>query len=771
MPVERRRLIVKGVVQGVGFRPFVWRLATELGLGGSVSNRGDAGVEILVEGEPLSIATFVKDLRGRLPPLARVDSIEAFSAEPLGERSFSIAPSHDGGDGAGLIPPDVAVCEPCVADLLAGTRYHHYWATSCTNCGPRFTVIKALPYDRPRTSMEDFPMCPDCEREYTDPLDRRYHAQTTACPVCGPRLRFDGDLEDPIGRAAAALRAGKIVAIKGIGGTHLACDATNEEAVKALRGRRGRPAQPFALMAATRSMVEQFAAATDEEWRLLESPRRPIVVLRKRPGALSEEVAPGLHTVGVMLPYTGLHHLLFRRFEGPLVMTSANLPGRPMLVEDEAIRKGLVEIADHFLLHDRRIVARCDDSVLRRSGGTAKFLRRSRGYVPEPLPIDLGDVPILALGPETDLTFALYAGGAATLSQHVGSVDNLETFAFLAEAIDHLTRLLRTPAPRVIACDLHPTFLTTRHAEDLAARLGARLVRVQHHEAHAAAVMAEHGLDELVAIVLDGFGYGRDGNAWGGEVFLARRGRIERAGSLASVALPGGDLAARRPLRMVASFLHAAGLEQERIERLLQQRGMRAEEVAVLLGQIAAGKNAPQTTSAGRFLDAVSALLGLSAVRTYEGEPAMRLEALATGGTPLAAPVALEEDAGRLVLNTVALFAFLYDRRSAERPQDLAATAQDALARGTAALATEVARREGVRAIGLSGGVAYNDAISSRIQRDVENAGFSFFTNERVPCGDGGVAFGQLAVAATSVRSSPEEVEADVRERAPDRSE
>ncbi len=746
MPIERRRLIVKGVVQGVGFRPFVWRLATGLRLGGWVSNRGDAGVEIQVEGETAAVATFLRALREDLPPLARVASIEMCSVTPSGETAFSIAASREGGAGAGSIPPDVAVCDHCVEDLLGQTRYHGYWATTCTDCGPRFTVIESLPYDRPRTSMQDFPMCSDCEREYSSPRDRRYHAQTIACPACGPRLLFDGDPVDAVARARVALEAGRIVAIKGIGGTHLACDATNDRAVLALRERLGRPSQPFALMA-TLPTIARIAVVGPEERTLLKSPRRPIVVLRRLPGALCERIAPGLHTVGVMLPYTGLQHLLFLGLDKPLVMTSANLPGRPMLIDNEVIRDRLVGIADHHLLHNRRIVARCDDSVVRHSGGQTKLLRRSRGYVPESMAIDLGPETILAVGPESNVTFALYSNGTATLSQHIGSVDNVETFAFLREAIEHHGRLLHAPSPTLIACDLHPSFLTTRFAQDHAARIGARLVRVQHHEAHAATILAEHSLDEAVAIVLDGFGYGRDGGAWGGEVFLARQGVIERVGSLAPVLLPGGDIATRRPARMVASFLHASGLGSEEIARWLGQSGASADEVSVILGQITLAQNAPKTTSAGRFLDAVSALLGVCTERTYEGEPAMRLEAFAASGRSRDVRTTLREENGRLVLDTVALFRSLYEEIKGARPEDLAATAQQALARGVAGLAILVAHREQVTTIGLSGGVAYNDAISGRIREDVEAAGLSFRTNERVPCGDGGVALGQLLLA------------------------
>ncbi len=749
----RRRIQVTGVVQGVGFRPFVYRIAHAHGLGGSVCNRGDAGVEIVVEGEPRAIEEFLIDLRKKHPPLARIGAIDVEELPPIGEDGFKIVPSKEGSGSAGAIPPDIAICEECVADIFGDTRYRGYWATSCTNCGPRFTVIEGLPYDRPRTSMRDFPMCEECAAEYTDPLDRRYHAQTIACPECGPQLTFDGSVDAPIARAVAALKSGEIVAIKGIGGTHIACDATNAKAVGELRARLGRPGQPFALMA-TEEILHRIAEVGPEEWDLLRSPRRPIVVLRKRPGALPEAVSPGLHTVGVMLPYSGLHYLLFAQLDLPLVMTSANRPGSPMLIENARIEKELFGIVDHLLLHDRRIVARCDDSVVRVSGGTAKLLRRSRGYVPEQFRIDLGEAPILALGPESDLAFALYFDQRVTLSQHIGTVDDLDTFAFLQEAIDHLRAITGAPPPRVIACDLHPGFLTTRYAEELAARTGARLVRVQHHAAHLAAVMAEHELGEAVGIVLDGYGYGEDGTAWGGEIFLSRAGRISRVGSLAPVPLPGGDLAARRPLRMTAAYLHAAGVNRGEIARLLRRRGMEDAEVNAVLGQLKTGWNTPLTTSAGRFLDAVAALIGVATARTYEGEPAMRLEAAAVGGTPIPdIQTEIVERDGLTALDTISLFRDLYLRTETTPPADIAASAQASLADGAARIAIGLARREGINAVALSGGVAYNDAISDRIRVRVEAEGLSYFTNELVPPGDGGVSFGQAAIAARSTGS------------------
>ena len=746
MRIERRRLRIRGVVQGVGFRPFIYRSAVTRGISGSVRNLGDAGVEVFIEGEPEALDSFIGALSDP-PPLARIDSIAVDDLPPIGESGFSIAESSDAGKRGGAIPPDTAICDRCVTDVLGDSRYHGYWATSCTDCGPRFTVIESLPYDRPRTSMRDFPMCEACAAEYTDPLDRRYHAQTIACPACGPALTFDGSEERPIERAIEALRAGEIVAIKGIGGTHLACDATDEGAVGSLRERLGRPTQPFALMAKDEAMINGFARFDPDELRLLRSPQRPIVVLRKMGGWICEGIAPGLHTVGVMLPYTGLHHLLFSEFDRPLVMTSANLPDRPMLIENQEIKARLSGIADHFLLHNRRIVARCDDSVIRKSGGRSVFIRRSRGYVPQGLIVDLGDEPILALGPETGLTFSLYADGRITPSQHIGSVDNLETYGFLQEAIDHLSNLLGIPKPGIVACDLHPRFITSRLAVELGERLSARLVRVQHHIAHLLSVMVEKGIGAAVGIVLDGYGYGLDGSAWGGEIIVASGGKIERAGSLAPVRLPGGDLAARSPLRSAAALLAAGGMPIAEIEEGLSERGLSDDEISTILLQIERGINAPFTTSAGRFLDAVSGWLGICRERTYEGEPAMRLEGIAAGGTPVELDVPVKVRDGFREVDTISAFLDMVELAEKRSAADVAASAQAALATGTAACAIAVARERGIETIAFTGGVAYNDAIAGRIRRMVEAAGLEYITNESVPCGDGGISVGQAVFA------------------------
>ncbi len=738
---KRLRIGVSGTVQGVGFRPFVYRTAVGKGLAGHVRNLGGAGVEIEVEGPTDAVDAFVVALNRDAPPLAEVEQLAISDLEPTGEEAFRIVQSSGGGESGGTLPPDVATCDPCLGDMDdPASRYHRYWATSCTDCGPRFTVIEGLPYDRPGTSMRQFPMCEACRREYTDPLDRRYHAQTIACPDCGPRLVFsEGGAPqegEPVDQAIRMLQRGGIVAVKGIGGTHIACDATRGETVTELRRRLGRVAQPMAIMARAQD-VDGYCTPTVEERGLLRSPRRPIVAVGAKRGMLPEELAPGLHTVGVMLPYSGLHHLLLEGMRRPLVMTSGNYPGRPMAIAEQDILEELSEVADGFLLHDRRIVARCDDSVMRMAGGTPVFLRRSRGWVPEPIPLALGDEPLLALGGAQDVVFALYDRGKVHLSQYIGDTEQLETLEYLQEAVEHLRAITKARKPARVMCDLHPGFATSR----LAGQLGEP-VPVQHHVAHVAGLAAEWSVADLVGIVVDGYGYGEDGSAWGGEVIRWSRGDWERVGSLSEIALPGGDLAALRPGRMAAAYFMAAGLDPE-------GAGLPNPELEAVRFHIESGVNCPVTTSAGRFLDAVSAWLGLCRERTYEGEPAMRLEAAGVSGSPhkIAAPLA--DGPGRRLVNTVELFRKLVElRQGGVGSAHIAATAQDALARGLARLALDVALREGVGAVGLTGGAAVNDCIAWAVRQEVERAGVEFFSHRKVPPGDGGLAFGQLAAIA-----------------------
>jgi hydrogenase maturation protein HypF len=784
--MQRATVTVNGVVQSVGFRPFVYRTAVSLDLRGTVRNRGDAGVLVELEGDSSDIDAFLDNLRENNPPLAHVERVE-MEREPIDEASFSsfeIVASEETGSGGGTIPPDTAMCEACVADMRdPNSRYHNYWATSCVDCGPRFTTVESLPYDRPTTSMAAFPLCEDCHGEYETPTDRRYHAQSMACPQCGPALRYltGGTVEpvkenddtlpsegrdpfpdcqsvsegpDAVHETATVLNEGGVVVVKGIGGAHIACDATDLDAVARLRKRTDRSEKPFGVMASDVETVESFAAPTPAERESLTSPRRPILLLNRRENRqLADDVAPGLHTVGVVLPYSGVHHLLFDRIDVPLVMTSANMPGRPMLTRNHDIVTGLDDMADGFLLHDRRISTRCDDSVARFVDGERRLVRRSRGFAPTPVSLpDTGDARVLGFGPELDVVGGLLTDCECYLTQYVGDVDTLGTFEYLTSAVDHLLDITGLDYPEAVAHDAHPEFHTTEYARRLVddgTTPVETAIPVQHHHAHAASVLAEHDHREAIAITIDGAGYGPDGTIWGGEVLDATRAEYERVGGLAPVPMPGGDRATRYPARMLAGLL----AHHDDAETLLDAHAAfpnGVEEREIVLQQLDTGVNTPTTTSAGRFLDAASALLGVCEQRTYKGEPAMKLEALAAQGTPrgLEPPYTTADD--RRVLDTPRLMDRLVElAEEQDVPQaDIAASAQDALANGLTELAVDAAKECGREAIALSGGVAYNNAIATRIRKRVIDADLAFLGNERVPPGDGGIAYGQIVVAA-----------------------
>ncbi len=753
---ERTRvsITVTGTVQAVGFRPFVYRRATEHGLAGSVRNRGDAGVAIELEGEPAAIQAFLDDLEQRPPPLAVVESVTVEDRSATGESTFTIEASDQSDGGVGTVPPDTGICDACLEDVRdEASRYHGYWATSCVDCGPRYTVIEALPYDRPRTAMAAFPMCEDCRKEFEDPANRRYHAQTIACAECGPELSLrDADRTqlaagtDAVARTRTRLESGEILAVRGIGGTHLACLATDRSTVDRLRELTGRPGKPFALMASSIESIEGFAAVDDAEKALLEDVRRPIVVLEGRTDApWLDAVAPGLNTVGVMLPYAGLHHLLFDGLDAPLVMTSANRPGRPMCTSTDAIFERLGDVIDGALVHDREIVVRCDDSVVRSVDGTRRFLRRSRGWVPTPLSRPIAGPPVLALGAGFDVTIAIARDGDVVPSQHVGDVQDPDTEAYLRDTVDHLEELLGVE-PTTVASDLHPDFVTTRLADELAS---GDPVRVQHHHAHAAGLLGEHGLDRAIVIVADGTGYGPDGSIWGGEVLDARYAAVDRVGGLSTFTLPGGEAAIERPGRILASLLRPDGPAQGSLEALLAETTpLNQSEARTLIESRRAGINTPTTTSAGRFLDAVSARLGVCNHRRYQGEPARRLEAAAAGHDPIDIEIPTDERDGESVLDVHTLMARLDRLTKTHEAGRIAATAQWALATGLADIAVRSAAAAGVDAVGFSGGVAYNDAIARRIREVVENAGVRYLAPDRVPPGDAGIAYGQALVGS-----------------------
>ncbi len=747
---KRTRIRVQGTVQAVGFRPFIYRLATELDLAGKVKNLGDAGVEIVLEGSENLIQKFIKRLEEENPPLSKIEDIEVNYSDSKGLDSFQILESEKKDEGkAGTIPPDAAICDKCLSDMRnPDSRYYKYWATSCVDCGPRFTIIKSLPYDRPRTSMKEFPMCRECRKEYENPSDRRHHAQTIACPNCGPELFSHPESKNPVKKGTDLLINNRIIAIKGVGGTHLACNAYSKGALKKLKKQLHRPHQPLAVMAKNLEMIQEFAEIGNKEKEALTSIKRPIVLLDKlKKSPLSSEVSKGLHNVGVMLPYTGLHYLIFDNLDFPLVMTSANMPGRPMLVKNEKIISELDDIADYMILHDREIVARCDDSVIRFSNGRRKFLRRSRGWTPSPIKLEKKSDPVMALGAELDNTITLSDGKNCYISQHIGDVDNIETLNFLKETIDHISDITSIKIPEKIACDLHPEFLTT----ELAEKISKDPIKVQHHHAHMAGALEEKRIREAIGIAIDGVGYGPDGTVWGGEIMHATKSDYERVGHLSPMLMPGGDQATKYPARMIAGIFH----KSDDLPKILQNHckfpnGLK--ERKIVEKQIERRINTPKTTSAGRFLDAVSSLLDICQKRNYEGEPAMKLESFSIEGNPLDINTKIIEHNGKTVLDSQALMRDLIKlKESGKNPRDIGATAEECLARGLAKIAIEKTKDKGFKNIVLTGGVANNSHISNTIEKIVKSNNFNFVTNEKVPCGDGGTSFGQVVVASNQL--------------------
>jgi hydrogenase maturation protein HypF len=755
MNTMRVKIRVTGIIQGVGFRPFIYRIAVKNGLKGYARNMGDAGVEILLEGEENAINNFLKDLREKKPPLAQIHEIITVKLEGENQyTSFVIEKSSEESELSGsVIPPDVAICDECLKELRSkdNPRYDYFFIT-CTDCGPRYTIIERLPYDRENTTMRDFPMCSFCKSEYKNPLNRRFHAQTAACPECGPKVYLTTckgeqiSTKDPIRETGKLLAEGFIVAIKGYGGFHVASTTTKDEPLIRLRQVKHRRQKPFAIMARSLEAVKSFAEVSPKEAELLTSYTRPIVLLKKSSRYyLSDLIAPGLHNVGVMLPYTGLHYMLFDEVDEPaFVMTSANPPNQPIVKDNEEALKTLGAIVDYFLFHNRRIAHRCDDSVVRVHGEKTVFIRRSRGFAPAPLILrEKAKKCVLALGGELNNTACVLLGNKAFVSQHIGDVENVETRDFLENAAKHLIRLTNSKVD-VVTCDLHPKFTTTKLAKDLAEENGWQLIQVQHHFAHVAALMVEHGLSEIIGICCDGYGYGVDGEAWGGEIILGSKDSMEfkRIAHLEKQPLIGGDLATRYPLRMATGILH----EKVDVEEwLMQNKGLflyGEDEIRLILQQLKRGRIV-KTTSCGRVLDAVAAVLGICYERTYEGEPAMKLESAAINGKDvLKVKPIIDGD----TLNTTELLLEIFENRKRNNVQDLAFSAHVYIAKGLAELAIQKALENGIKAVGFSGGVACNEILTEIMRETVEDAGLRFLVHEAVPPGDGGLSFGQAIV-------------------------
>ena len=720
------KITVRGVVQGVGFRPTVHRIATALGLNGYVQNNG-SNVVIEVDRDA---DEFVEELRSQLPPLARIDSIAVEEGAPPGSlgKGFRIVASGSGEKGVG-IPNDVALCGNCRRDLFdPSNRRYLYQFTNCTDCGARFTVIEDLPYDREMTSMRDFPMCDDCRREYEDPSDRRFHHQTISCPKCGPKFRLlDGEgrkIEgEPTPTFASLLEDGAIGIAKGWGGMHLCCTLST---LPRMREWYRRKEKPFAVMVRDLDAALRYAVPTEFEKQLLLSSHRPIVIVDKIENEVTELISPGLGNIGLFLPYTGMQHLLFHYLaEDALIMTSANVPGEPMVLRDQdALGLG----AEYYLLHDRRIVNRCDDSVLRTFGGNAFFLRKSRGDVPSSIPFPW-KMTAIGVGPQENIAGALAFNGRIHQTQYVGDGSSYGVIEFLESALDYNMRLLGADDVQAVGMDMHPAYTTRHLAMRLADKHRAELVEVQHHWAHAAALMAESGRDEMVALTIDGTGYGEDGVAWGGEVLHATFEDYERIGHLQEMPLIGGERAVYDVRRLAFGLREMAGLGQvaEIPEAPLLRKMM---------------PTAPRTTSLGRVLDAVSAELGFCSYRSYDGEPAMKLERhLENGGRNI--PIEVMRIGG--IVQTVPMFAQMVESRGAA--DDKARSFVDALLEGLVDIAADRATSAGLEEIGITGGVSYNRTITRTVEELAKARGFKLIVPDKLPNGDGGIATGQCAVA------------------------
>jgi hydrogenase maturation protein HypF len=738
-PTARKRIRVhlRGIVQGVGFRPFVYNLANRLELSGWVLN-SSAGLIAEAEGEARAVDEFLRAVTVEPPSLAWIQEIETAEIEPLGEQAFTIRESLQAAGEFALISPDVATCPECLRDLTdPENRRYQYPFTNCTNCGPRYTIVRDIPYDRPHTTMAKFTLCDDCRKEYEDPGDRRFHAQPNACPVCGPRLSA------PVAEAVARLTAGEIVALKGLGGFHLACDARVGCAVTLLRTRKRRSDKPFALMCRDLAAVERICRVTDAERDLLTSPQHPIVIL---PGldTLPPEIAPGNRTLGVILPYTPLHHLLF---EGApydvLVMTSGNISEEPIVVSNAEAVERLADVADFFLLHDRDIFMRTDDSVVRVMEGGPRVLRRSRGYAPQTIGLAMELPELLACGGELKNAFCLTKGRHAILSQHIGDLENYETLVFFEETLANLKKLFRVE-PRAVAHDLHPHYLSTRFALGLP---GLRKIGVQHHHAHIASCMAENGLEgSVIGVALDGTGYGADGQIWGGEFLVASYDGFERRAHFRYVPLAGGDAAIREPWRAALAYLldalgrHAPDVLQ----------GIPEDRVRVVRRMIATGVNTVQTSSCGRLFDAVASIIGLRNEINFEGQAAIELEAIADPDETHRYTFEIElRDPWQIDFRPM-IAAMLASRR----PATIAARFHNTLAAAIAETCIRLRKETGLHRVCLSGGSFQNARLLRSSCALLRQAGLDVYLHAKVPANDGGIALGQAAIAAAAIRNT-----------------
>jgi hydrogenase maturation protein HypF len=767
-----KKIGVRGVVQGVGFRPFVYRLALDHHLAGWVLNHS-GGVEIEVEGSPSALDSFVRDLTAQAPPLARIVAVEVSDVLPNGYDSFEIRHSVAEEGRYQLISPDIATCGDCLRELLdPDDRRYRYPFTNCTNCGPRFTIIRDIPYDRPLTTMQPFMMCPDCKREYDDPLDRRFHAQPNACPVCGPQVWLEetgpdrgrlAERDEALRLASQMLAGGKVLALKGLGGFHLACDATNKAAVQNLRKRKGRPAKPLAVMVATLDDARQHCLLSEPEESLLTSPQCPIVLVRWRDDStIVREIAPQNQYLGVMLPYTPLHHILLRDAGRPLVMTSGNLSEEPIAQSNREARQRLGALADAFLMHNRDIYARYDDSVMFRPQAPLSVpespelgiqpIRRSRGYAPFPVRLPVKAGQILATGAELKNTFCLTRDDFAFVSQHIGDMENLETLEHLETSIALFRHLFRIE-PEVIAHDLHPDYLATKYAQSQGSS-DRPLVAIQHHQAHISSCLADNGwaVDSgpIIGVAWDGTGYGLDGQIWGGEFFVGDYGGYRRAAHLEYLPMAGGESAIRNPWRLAAGYLYALTGEMP------VPPGTTEQERRVVRQQIDRGLNTPLTSAAGRLFDAVASLAGVRQQVTYEAQAAIELEMLATRWAPgfssgARAPTydyTVEDGSDGFVIRLQeVLQAIQADAAAGVDPGRIGFRFHETMAAMILAVCQRIHAGQGPRVVALSGGCFQNRLLLALTVPKLQAAGFEVLLHRQVPCNDGGISLGQALQA------------------------
>ena len=763
--VRRAALLVRGVVQGVGFRPFVYRLALEEGLAGFIGNDTD-GVTIEVEGPVDRVEAFHARLRAEAPPLARIDAVVAREAAATGEKGFRIVVSEVLGRVNTGIPADAATCPECLHELLdPADRRYRYPFLNCTNCGPRFTITRRIPYDRPQTSMAQFKMCAACQAEYDDPLNRRFHAQPNACWECGPRVWLVGAngeaiaADDAVAASIDRLVAGQIVAIKGIGGFHLSVDAANNAAVMRLRERKRRYGKPLAVMVRDVEAARAICTLTETEEALLITSARPIVLARKKDGyGIAEGVAPGIPWLGVYLPYAPLQHLLFADLRvQALVMTSANLSEEPIAIDNDEAQARLGAIADAFLMHDREILQRCDDSVMAVVDGAPQLIRRARGFVPLGVELPLDAPPLLAVGGHLKNVFALAQGRYIYQSQHLGDLENLTGLEFFNESLDHLMRTFEIE-PETVVHDLHPGYLSTQWAGEWARERGLGLIAVQHHHAHVAGCMAEHGLEgPVIGLSLDGTGYGNDGRIWGGEVLICRMEGFERFAHLENVPMPGGEAAIREPWRMALGHLSAAGFDVESSE-MLSLLGASKQETRVLLRIMERGVNAPLTSSLGRFFDAAAAVVLGRRVVDYEAQAAIELEGLAVDEADEAG-YAIEMLSGDwaasepMKISVAPLWRELIeDLRAGVSKARIAGRFHAGVAAGFVKAAVRARDATGLKQVALTGGCMHNRRLARLLRTGLKAEGFKVFHHAQVSPGDGGLSYGQVAVAAARIR-------------------